>query len=78
MRPQIFFPQNRSALKNRLIRASKEQHFCKGHKHLSRSSKISFNFPSINKKRVEEVSYPFFYFTYIFPSFPLSIKLIPF
>ena len=66
MRPQIFFSQNRSALKNRVIRASKEQHFCKGHKHLS-SSKISFNFPSINKKRVEEVSYPFFYFTY----FPL-------
>lgn len=78
MRPQKFFSRNRSALKNRVIRTSQEQHFCKGYKHLSRSSEISFNFNSINKRKVEEVSYPLCYFRYIFPSFQLSGKLIPF
>ena len=41
MRPQILFSQNRSASNNRVIRTSQEQHFCKGYKHLSRSSEIS-------------------------------------
>ena len=74
MRPQKFFSQNRSALKNRVIRASKEQHFCKGYKHLSRSSKISFNFPSINKKKVEEVSYPSFTSLIFSPPFHFQVN----
>ena len=74
MRPQKFFSQNRSALKNRVIRASKEQHFCKGYKHLSRSSKISFNFPSINKKKVEVVSYPSFTSLIFSPPFHFQVN----